>query len=240
MKQSGNTLRQKRTGSFRVVEKIFSADTYLARHAHQTAYVCFLLGGSYSEAFLEEERICWPGTVIWHPRTETHVDRFHSNGGHLLDLEIEAGWLSDAEQQFKLVSGARMFRGGLPYLLGLGIYRQLSGDACETEDAATELLSFFFAGPRTGIVRIGSTALSKFAANFTTNSFPWQSSPYSLASIPCMSPALFAASWDARSAIILPKSTSERLANFCATRKIPSWMWHTLPATRIMPTCAEH
>jgi AraC family transcriptional regulator len=147
LKQSGNTLRQKRIGSFRVVEKIFAADTCLARHEHQTAYVSFLLGGSYSESFLQDERICSPGTVIWHPRTETHADRFHCHGGHLLDLEIEASWLSDAEQELKLVSGARMFRCGLPYLLGLRIYRQLRVDAFETEDAATELLSFFFAGP---------------------------------------------------------------------------------------------
>jgi AraC family transcriptional regulator len=147
MKPFGNPVRQKRSGAFRVVEKTFAADSSLARHEHQTAYVSFLLGGSYSETFLQDERFCSPGTVIWHPRTETHADRFHCHGGHLLDLEIETGWLNDAEQEFKLVSGARMFRGGLPYLLGLRIYRQLSDDSCEIEDAATELLGFFFAGP---------------------------------------------------------------------------------------------
>lgn len=147
MKPLGNTLRQKRMGAFRIVEKTFASDATLARHEHQTAYVSFLLGGSYSEVSLDEERVCSPGTVIWHPRTETHADRFHSRGGHLVDLEIGTGWLSDAEQEFKLVSRAQLFRGGLPYLLGLRIYRQLNGDSREIEDAVTELLSFFFAGP---------------------------------------------------------------------------------------------
>jgi AraC family transcriptional regulator len=147
MKSLGNTLRHKQPGAFRVVEKTFKADASLSRHEHKTAYVSFLLAGSYSETYYQGERICSSGTVIWHPKTEAHADRFHSCGGHLLDLEIGADWLGEAEQELKLVSSARIFQGGLPYLLGLRIYRQLSADSCEIEDAATELLSFFFAGP---------------------------------------------------------------------------------------------
>lgn len=147
MKAPGNSLRQKQAGPFRVVEKSFASDASLARHEHRIAYVSFLLAGSYNEAFHQDERICLPGTVIWHPRTEAHADRFHACGGHILDLEINAGWLSGAEQEFRVISRAQMFRGGLPYLLGLKIYRQLSADSCVIEDAATELLSFLFGGP---------------------------------------------------------------------------------------------
>jgi AraC family transcriptional regulator len=147
MKPLGKTLREKRTGPFRVIEKSFAAGMALPRHGHETAYVSFLLAGSYMEVSHQDERMCLPGTVIWHPRTEAHADRFHSCGGHLLDLEIEAGWLGDAAQEFKLVSQARMFQGGLPYLLGLRVYRELSADSREVGDLATELLCFFFTGP---------------------------------------------------------------------------------------------
>jgi AraC family transcriptional regulator len=147
MKPLGNTLREKKTGPFRVIEKSYAADVSLARHEHETAYVSFLLAGDYMEVSHQDERICSPGTVIWHPRAEAHADRFHSCGGHLLDLEIDTSWLCDAAQEFKLVSQARVFRGGLPYLLGLRIYRQLSANSCEVENAATELLGFFFTGP---------------------------------------------------------------------------------------------
>jgi len=142
-----NTLREKRAGPFRVIEKSYTADHSLARHEHESAYVSFLLAGAYLEVSRQDERNCSPGTVIWHPRTEAHADRFHSCGGHLLDLEIDADWLGDAQQEFKLVPQARMFQGGLPYLLGLRVYRELSGDSCAVEGAAIELLSFFFAGP---------------------------------------------------------------------------------------------
>ncbi len=147
MNTVGNTLREKQSGPFRVIEKTYAAGASLARHEHRAAYVSFLLAGDYEEVSREEERNCSPGTVIWHPKTEAHADRFHSSGGHLLDLEIGAGWLGDAAQECRVVPRACIFRGGLPYLLGLRIYRGLSTGSGKFEEAATELLSFFFAGP---------------------------------------------------------------------------------------------
>jgi AraC family transcriptional regulator len=147
MKSPGHTLREKQAGPFRVIEKAYAGDVSLARHEHQTAYVSFLLAGGYQEISREQDRNCLPGTVIWHPQTETHADRFHASGGHLLDLEVDAGWLGDAAQELQVMPRSSLFRGGLPYFLGLRIYRQLSADSGGFEEAATELLSFFFAGP---------------------------------------------------------------------------------------------
>ncbi len=144
---SGKTLRERRTGAFRVIEKTFAADAALPRHGHAAAYVSFLLAGGYEEVSRQETRSCSPGTVIWHPKTEAHADTFHPCGGHLLDLEIDAGWLDDAAQELRLVPSARMFRGGLPYRLGLRVYRGISAGSRDVEEAAIELLGFFFAGP---------------------------------------------------------------------------------------------
>ena len=100
------------------------------------------------EVSRQEERICSSGTVIWHPKTEAHADRFGSGGGHVLDLAIDPAWLDDAAQELEPISRARMFCGGLPYSLGLRIYRELSDDdAHRVADVATELLGFFFTGP---------------------------------------------------------------------------------------------
>ena len=148
MKSGRNTLRNKQIGPFRIIEKSYSADTALALHEHETAYVSFLLAGAYVEVSRQEERICSSGTVIWHPRTAAHADRFGSGGGHVLDLAIDPAWSDDAAQELKPISRARMFCGGLPYSLGLRIYRELSDDdAHRVADVATELLGFFFTGP---------------------------------------------------------------------------------------------
>jgi AraC family transcriptional regulator len=147
MKSAGTTLRTKQIGAFRIIEKFYSADTLLALHEHETAYISFLLAGTYVEVSQQEERSCSSGTVIWHPRTEAHADQFHSGGGHLLDLEIDAAWLGDAAQELNPVPRACVFRDGLPYSLGLRLYRALGADSDVVEDVATELLGFFFTGP---------------------------------------------------------------------------------------------
>ena len=146
MNPFSNTLRTKQVGPFRIVEKFHSPSQRLALHEHEKAYVSFLLTGSYVEILRQEERICSPGTVIWHPRTEAHADQFRSEGGHLLDLEIDAAWLDDASQALESVASAHMFCGGLPYALGLRMYRELTTYSYRFEDVATELLAFFFRG----------------------------------------------------------------------------------------------
>ena len=147
MKSAKTTIRRKQIGAFRIIEKYYSADTALPLHEHETAYVSFLLAGAYMEVSQQEERNCSSGTVIWHPRTEAHADWFHSGGGHLLDLEIDPAWLGDAAQELDLVPQACIFRDGLPYSLGLRVYRALSAESDAVEDVATELLGFFFTGP---------------------------------------------------------------------------------------------
>jgi AraC family transcriptional regulator len=150
MKSAANIVRKRQIGPFRLIEKSYAPDCALAMHEHKTAYVSFLMAGAYVEVTPQEERFCSSGTVIWHPKTEAHADRFQPSGGHVLDLEIDAAWLDDAAQDLTPVSRARVFCGGLPYSLGLRTYRGLGEDHDRVEDAATELLGFFFAGPPQG------------------------------------------------------------------------------------------
>ena len=157
MNSSGNVLRQKQIGPFRLIEKSYSPGTVLAKHQHPREYVSFLLMGSYDEIStsagckrcphpLREQRACPSGTVIWHPRDEIHADRFHVAGGLLLDMEINHAWLDDTAQELDLLPRARMYRGGLAYSLGLQLYRALAQGTPGIEDAAIELLSLFFSG----------------------------------------------------------------------------------------------
>jgi AraC family transcriptional regulator len=142
----GNILREKQVGPFRIVEKSYACNFSLGRHQHPTAYLSFLLAGAYVEASNRGETFCPSGTVIWHPPDETHSDRFHPQGGHLIDLEVADSWLQDAAQELRPTSQSGIFCGGLPYALGLRLYRELSADTNTIESVATELLSFFFSG----------------------------------------------------------------------------------------------
>lgn len=142
----GRILRDKEVGPFRIIEKSYDGSVALPRHQHPTGFLSFLLAGAYVEASGNAEMVCPSGTVIWHPPSEIHSDRFHPRGGHLIDLEVRNTWLQDASLSLHSAAGSRVFSGGLPYSLGLQLYRQLSGDSGDVEDTVTELLSFFFSG----------------------------------------------------------------------------------------------
>ena len=146
MKSRGDIVRAKQVGPFRLVEKSYLPGRTLPLHEHERAYASFLLAGAYVEVSRREERVCCAGTVIWHPQTEVHADRFHAAGGHLLDLEIDSAWLDEA-RHLQPIAVARIFSGGLPYWLGLRMYRELGSQERSFEDAATELLSYFFTAP---------------------------------------------------------------------------------------------
>lgn len=137
-------LRRKQAASFRILEKCYEGGLTLGRHQHSTAYVSFLLAGSYVEVSGWGEVVCPAGTVIWHPSTEAHSDRFDPKGAHLIDLEVADSWLCEAAQSLQLGARPRMFYGGVPYTLGLEVYRMLSMQDSPIEDVVTELLSFFF------------------------------------------------------------------------------------------------
>jgi AraC family transcriptional regulator len=142
----GKILRETSTGPFRITETSYSANAMLAAHVHETAYLSFLLSGAYLEFSESRETTCLPGTVIWHPLNDAHGDRFHSDGGHLLNLEINEGWLQDIAQELEPSADIRTFCGGLPYSLGLRVYRELHGNSDNVEDLTYALVSFFFRG----------------------------------------------------------------------------------------------
>jgi len=143
---SGKTLREKNTGPFRITETSYDADAALAVHQHETAYLSCLLAGAYTESYGSREATYIAGTVVWHPADDVHSDGFQSAGGHLLNLEISAGWLRDVAQGLEPCADIRSFCGGLPYSLGLRLYRELHVDSQVVEDLANELVSFFFSG----------------------------------------------------------------------------------------------
>lgn len=143
----GKILGEKQAGPFRIIETSYSPNAVLAMHQHESAYLSFLLSGTYVEFCRPRETTCSPGAVIWHPPKDAHGDRFHTGGGHLLNLEISEAWLRDAAQELKPDPETRAFCGGLPFSLGLRLYHELQAKTNSVEDVANELLSFFFTGP---------------------------------------------------------------------------------------------
>ena len=78
--------------------------------------------------------------VIWHPADLVHDNNFISNG-HNLNLVIEPEWLEGLPTDTSLPDGARSWDGGLPYRIGLELYRSLNRDAQISDESVFNLIS---------------------------------------------------------------------------------------------------
>ena len=68
------------------METEYSSYVRLPLHSHPFSYFCFVLGGSFTERFGRQERVCWPATLIFHALEEPHADLFHENGSRCFNI----------------------------------------------------------------------------------------------------------------------------------------------------------
>ena len=106
-------------GGFMVTQNRYKPHARLESHAHERAFISFVLRGSYVEICSRRQLHCPPGTLIYHPRGEEHADRFESVEAVLLGIELE----DPQDTDYRLLGARRVMTG--PETL---IARQL---ACE-------------------------------------------------------------------------------------------------------------
>jgi AraC family transcriptional regulator len=92
---------ERRTGRLRLIESQYVPGESLPRHAHEAAYLCVVLEGTFAENALRREHECGRGTLIFNAAGEAHSDEFCPRGGRVLNIELERGlargWLGDAD-----------------------------------------------------------------------------------------------------------------------------------------------
>jgi AraC family transcriptional regulator len=146
----GEMLRSIQANGLALVESRFHRGTIVPRHRHNSAYISFLFAGSYIERLPSLERCCSAATVIWHPPGEAHEDRFVSDG-HILNLAFNPEWLEDLPPDVTLPDKACSWEGGLPYRLGLDLYRSLNRDAQISHESVVNLISLCASGAQTHV-----------------------------------------------------------------------------------------
>jgi AraC family transcriptional regulator len=119
----------------------------LPKHRHGHAWFTFLFAGSYIERLSSSERYCSAGMVIWHPADLVHENNFVSNG-HNLNLVIGPERLEGLPPDISLPDRACSWEGGLPYRLGLELYRSLNQDAQISHESVFNLISLCASGKR--------------------------------------------------------------------------------------------
>src|SRR5258708_22398180 len=136
----GDILRSVQAGGLALVDQHTQQGNILPRHHHGHAWFTFLFAGSYIERLASSESYRSAGMVIWHPADLVHENNFVSDG-HNLNLVIAPEWLEGLPSDIPLPASARSWEGGLPYRIGLELYRNLNQETQISYESVVNLIS---------------------------------------------------------------------------------------------------
>ena len=108
----GRPIAKQEVAGLILTEKRHPAGERLPPHAHDQAYLCFVLAGSWSERYDGGVRTCAPMSVIYHPAGEIHSDSFDREEARLFDIELDASWLQRIATTSQSFDEPHAFDGG--------------------------------------------------------------------------------------------------------------------------------
>ena len=76
-------------GGFVVTQNRYAPFERLQSHAHERAFISYVVRGAYVERCGRRAIRCGPGTLLFHPCGEEHSDHFESQETVLLGIELE-------------------------------------------------------------------------------------------------------------------------------------------------------
>jgi len=125
-------VRSSVVGDFVMTETRYAGGSTLPTHWHEQACLVVVLDGTFDERYESGSRPGEPGMVIMRPEGERHSDRFGSDGGRCLNVELSPAWLAHARACAPAIAVSAAFRGGVFPLLG----RRLQQELAHVDDAS--------------------------------------------------------------------------------------------------------
>lgn len=86
---SGTAVTAMPLPSARVVVTQHTPASLVPRHRHDSAFVTYVVQGTYVERVGREHRVCERGALVLHPRGEEHEDRFGESASTLVSAELD-------------------------------------------------------------------------------------------------------------------------------------------------------
>ena len=117
-----------------MVQNRYVPNQQLQKHAHQRAFISFVIAGTYVEYCGDRAIRCPRGTLVFHPSGEEHSDRFESQEAILLGIEVDDPYVSDQR-----LFGSRHVMTGPETLVAHQIARELK-EQCLVSDLVMESL----------------------------------------------------------------------------------------------------
>ncbi len=125
----GNVLSNASVAGLTLTETSYAPSLKLPKHAHEQAYFCFVLEGSFTEVYCRRSRSCHPSTLVFHPAGETHSDFFHSNS-RCFNLQMNVAWMERVSAETKILTSPADFYSGSLIQLTRRLFSEFcNGDA---------------------------------------------------------------------------------------------------------------
>ncbi|MHC5541293.1 AraC family ligand binding domain-containing protein, partial [Singulisphaera rosea] len=86
----GRTQKKIEVGGLTFAESVYSAgsELYLPRHAHEDAFLHFMIEGVCEEVYGRETRVRSSSTLAFHPAGEPHSNRWDESGGRVFHVDL--------------------------------------------------------------------------------------------------------------------------------------------------------
>jgi AraC family transcriptional regulator len=120
----GSVLRSSAVSGFKLIETAYAPCVEIPRHFHESAYLCLVLQGNYTETYGRHLRVCKPSTLIFHPPDESHSDSFHHGGGRCFNIQVSLPWLNRVREYSMVMDSPAEYYGGALANLAMKLYRE--------------------------------------------------------------------------------------------------------------------
>jgi AraC family transcriptional regulator len=118
----GRVLRSSSAAGFSLTETGYAPGTKLARHSHESGYICLVRQGAYTESYGRKARSCRPLTLAFHPPDEVHSESFHNSPALSFNIELGRDWLERVRPFSRALETPSEFHGGRVVSIALRLY----------------------------------------------------------------------------------------------------------------------
>jgi AraC family transcriptional regulator len=124
---SGTIVRRRDLNAFSLAESVYPKGLTLSKHCHSHAYLNFVLSGSFSEKYAEQECVCAEGALRFLPPAELHENDYAA-GARCLLVKIEPSALERLGEHSPVLSSPGEVVGLASSWLANRLYREFTAE----------------------------------------------------------------------------------------------------------------
>lgn len=121
----GRPQRSRQAAGLLLTERVYTAGTVLARHAHARPYLRLVRQGAVTESDGRRVRVCPPLSVVFRSAHEEHSEVMRGEGARSLIVEFAPEWLDRVGHHADALCSGGFFADGPVPVLALRLHREL-------------------------------------------------------------------------------------------------------------------